>query len=64
MSLTTLILDLMVVGLSLMLIGWVSDLVHSHHAPRQIDGPPAPHLADRDQALLARAGSWSRWSEN
>jgi hypothetical protein len=63
MSLTSLILDFMVVGLSLMLIGWVLDVVHSQHAPRRLDGPRVPH-PDRDGALLARAGSWSRWSEN
>jgi hypothetical protein len=57
MSLTTLILDFMVVSLSLMLLGWVFDLVRSH--PSMPDAPSRPDLPS-----LPNGGSWSRWTEN
>jgi hypothetical protein len=72
MSLTTLILDLMVVGLSLMLLGWVYDLVRSHpsrpDAPRRPDLPHAQRgpaaRTSSDLAFMPERGSWSRWTEN
>jgi hypothetical protein len=46
MSLITLILDLMAVGLALMLIGWVSDLLRSD--PTSV--PPSPSRVDPAEA--------------
>jgi hypothetical protein len=72
MSLTTLILDFMVVGLSLMLLGWVSDLVRTHPSLPDAQGrPDLPHAqrhpvarASSELAFMPERGSWSRWTQN
>ena len=67
MPLATLILDFMVVGLSLMLLGWVFDLVRSHPSLPDASRPDLPHVqrhpvarASSDLAFVPERGSWSR----
>jgi hypothetical protein len=72
MSLATLILDFLVVGLSLMLLGWFFDLVRSHTSlPDAAGRPDLAHVqrgraarATADLAFMPKRSAWSRWTEN